>query len=101
VPAAAVDAAVNVKVEVPEPGAEMDALLKAAVTPVGKPEALRVMAELKPPDTAVVMVLVPLAPCASDTDVGDAERVNAGAVTVSETAAVWVTPPPVPVTVTV
>ena len=67
----------------------------------GSPEALNAMAELKPPETAVVMVLVPLAPRATVTDAGEAEIVNAGAVTVSVTAAVCVSEPAVPVTVMV
>lgn len=48
------------------------------------------------------MVEVPLLPGAIETEVGDAEIVKAGvavAVTVRLTCAVWVTPPPVPVTV--
>lgn len=101
VPAAVVDPTVSVRVEDPEPGAAMDVAPNAAVVPVGSPDALSAMAELKPPEMAVAMVLVPLAPWATDTDTGDALIVNAGAVTVSETVAVWVTPPPVPVTVRV
>jgi hypothetical protein len=101
VPARADDAAVNARVDVPEPGAAMDAGLNAAATPLGNPDTLSAMAELKPPNAAVVMVLVPFAPCAIVIDAGDAERLNAGVVTVSETTAVWVTPAPVPVTVMV
>jgi len=77
-------------VDVPEPGAAMDAELNAAVTPVGNPEALSAMAELKLPEIAVVIVLGDLAPCTTDIEVGDAVRVNAGAagaVSVSETVA--------------
>ena len=59
------------------------------------------MAELNPPETAVVMVDLPLLPCAVVTDVGEAEMVNAGAVTVRDTVAVCVIPLPVPVTVIV
>jgi len=101
VPTAAVEAAVSVKVEVPEPGVASEEALNAAVTPVGNPDALRAIAELKPPETAVAMVLVPLIPCATVTDAGDAEMVNAGKVIRSERAEVCVTPPPVPVTVTI
>ena len=100
-PAATVDAAVSVKVDVPEPGAATDAGLNAAVTPEGSPEALRATAELKPPETTVVMAPIDLAPGATETEVGEAERVNAVAVTESETVAVCVKPPPVPVTVIV
>lgn len=87
-PATAVDPAVSVRVEVPEPGAAMDEVLNAAVTPVGSPEALRVMAELKPPEMAVVMVMVPFTAGVMDTDAGDAVRVNAGEPTVRVTDAV-------------
>ena len=89
----------SVRVEDPEPGAAIDPGLKPAVVPDGSPEAVKVIAELKPSKTAVVMVLVPLAPCATETDAGEAAMVNP--VTVSATVAVCVTPPPVPVTVTV
>jgi hypothetical protein len=97
-----VEATARVKVDVPEPGAAMDVELKLAVTPVGAPDAARVMAELKPPDTAVVMVETPLLPCRAETAVGEAVSVKAGlaaAVTVSEIVADSVKPPPVPVTV--
>ena len=56
--------AVSVRVEDPEPGAAIDVGLNAAVAPVGSPDAVSAIAELKPPETVVVMVLVPLAPCA-------------------------------------
>jgi hypothetical protein len=95
-----VDATVNVRVDVPEPGAAIDAGLKMAVVPVGSPDTLSAIAEAKPPETAVVMTLVPLAPCAMDSVGGAAAMVNAGAVTVRDTVAVCVSPPPVPVTVT-
>src|ERR1700677_4940197 len=72
VPAAAVEATVKVSVELPEPGAAMDVGLKAAVTPVGRPEADKAIAELNPPETVVVMVEVPVAPWAMETEVGDA-----------------------------
>ena len=92
---------VSVRVDDPEPGAAIDVELNAAVAPVGSPDAVSAIAELKPPETAVAMVLVPWAPCATDTDAGEAEMVNAGAVTVRDTVAVCVIPPPIPVTVTV
>lgn len=57
-----VEATARVNVDVPEPGAAMDVGLKLAVTPVGAPDAVRAIAELKPPDTAVVMVDTPLVP---------------------------------------
>ena len=91
----------SVRVEDPEPGAAIDAGLNAAVAPDGSPDALRAIAELKPPEIAAWMVLVPLAPCTTETDAGDAAMVNAGAVTVSATVAVCVNVPAAPVTVTV
>jgi hypothetical protein len=104
VPAAVVEATARVSLEVPEPGAAIDVGLKLAVTPEGAPDAVRAIAESKPPETAVVMVELPLAPCATETDVGEAASVKAGTgveVTVSEMVAVWVMLPPVPVTVMV
>jgi hypothetical protein len=91
VPVAVVDATARVKVDDPEPGAAMDVGLKVAVTPVGWPLAVKATAESKPPETAVVIVELPLAPCATETDVGEAESVNAGTgaeVTVREIVAV-------------
>ena len=104
VPVAAVEATVKVNVDVPEPGAAMEEGLNAAVTPVGRPDAVRATAELKPPDTVVVRVDLPVLPCATETDVGEAASVKAGTgaeETVSETVAVCVIPPPVPLTVMV
>ena len=92
---------VSVRVEDPEPGAAIDAGPNEAVAPAGSPDALRPIAELKPPETAVVILLVPLNPRATDNDVGEAAMVNAGAETVRDTVAVRVIPPPIPVTVTV
>jgi hypothetical protein len=100
VPAAVFDPTVNVRVEVPEPGAAIDAGLKAAVVPVGSPDAVRAMAESKFPETAVVMEVTPFAPGETDRGVGAAAMVNAAAVTVRDTVAVCANPPPVPVTVT-
>jgi hypothetical protein len=91
---------VNVTVEAPEPGAFMDAALNAAVAPAGSPDALREMVESKPPDTAVVIVLFPFEPWATETEVGEAVIVKAGTVTVKVTVVLFVSPPPVPVTVT-
>ena len=87
-------------VEDPEPGAPIDVGLNAAVVPEGSPDTLSAIAELKLPAIVVEIILVPLAPCATETEAGEAEIVKlAGPVTVRLTVAVWVAPPPVPVTV--
>ena len=80
VPVVAVLLAVNVSVELPEPGAASDVGLKLAVTPAGSPLAESDTAELKPPETVVEIVLVPLLPAATETLVGDALSVKLGAV---------------------
>src|SRR5262245_14424767 len=70
---AGVDApAVMVMVDEPEPGAAIDAGLKLAVAPVGSPLAESETAELKPPETVVLMVEVPEVPCGIDSEPGDA-----------------------------
>src|SRR5258708_3810462 len=57
---AGVDAdAVRVISEVPDPGAAIDDGLKPAVAPEGRPVAVSTTEELKPPETAVVMVELP------------------------------------------
>ncbi len=104
VPVLALLLAVNVTVDVPEPGAAIDVGLKLTVTPDGWPDADKATAELKPPETVVVIFDVPLLPSATETELGEAEMVKLGvgaAVTVSLTVDVCVTPPPVPVTVIV
>ena len=104
VPVVAVPLAVRVSVELPLPGAAIDAGLKLAVTPEGKPEAERETAALKPPLTVVDTVLVPELPWTTDTLEGEALTAKSGVaaeVTVSVMAAVCDTPPPVAVTVTV
>lgn len=86
-----VDATARVRVDDPEPGAAIDAGLKVAVTPVGWPVAVNAIALLKPPETVVVSVELPLPPCTTETAVGEAASVNAGTgaeVTVSVIVAV-------------
>src|SRR4051812_28344467 len=78
VPTVAVGETVKVSVELPAPGAAIEAGLKEAVTPAGRPEAESEMALLKPPETAVVIVEVPVPPCATETEVGEAEIVKSG-----------------------
>ena len=62
VPVVAVLLADKVTVELPLPGAAMEAGLKLAVTPAGKPEADKETAELKPPLTVVEIVELPELP---------------------------------------
>ena len=64
VPTVALADAVNVRVDVALPfaGGVTGFVENAAVTPEGRPYALKVVAELKPPVLVTVMVLVPLVP---------------------------------------
>jgi len=61
-PVVAVLLAVKVRVELPLPGAAMEAGAKLAVTPAGNPEADNETAELKPPLTVVETVELPELP---------------------------------------
>ena len=80
VPTAADAEAVNVKVEVALPlaGGVTGFVEKAAVTPVGKPVALSVVAELKLFWLVMVTVLVPVPPCVTATEDGEAPMVKFG-----------------------
>jgi len=105
-PTVAEEEAVKVRVEVAVPfAAGVTGLVeKVAVTPLGRPLALSVVAESKPPVLVTVIVLVPLDPCVTVTDVGDALTLKFGEdaeFTVSETVVVAVKLPDVPVIVTV
>jgi len=71
VPAVVVEATVKVAVEVPLP--VIDVGLNATVTPVGWPLAVSVTAESNPSVTEEVMVDVPLLPCTTEREVGEAE----------------------------
>ena len=64
VPTVALADAVSVRVDVALPfaGGVTGFVENAAVTPEGRPDALNVVAELKPPVLVTVMVLVPLVP---------------------------------------
>lgn len=92
---------VTVMVELPEPGAAMELGLKLTVRPLPPPEDDKLIAELKLPETAVVIVEVPDLPLAMLKDAGDALIVKLGAapVTVSTTVVVSTVLPEVPVTV--
>jgi hypothetical protein len=78
VPVVAVLLAESVRVELPLPGAAIEAGLKLAVTPAGNPEADNATAELKPPLTVVEIVELPDVPCVTETLAGEALRVKSG-----------------------
>ena len=84
----AVDAAVKVSVAVVLPPAAGVTGLgeNAAVTPLGRPETLRLVAELNPFRLPTVTVLVPLAPWITVSEVGEAPSEKSGAGAVVETA---------------
>ena len=75
VPVDAVLATVMVYVEVPEPGAAIEAGLKLPVTPDGRPEAVKATAASNPPETAVVTTTCPLLLSSMVTEVGETEMV--------------------------
>lgn len=81
-PVAAVPEAVSVRVDVAVPfdGGVTGLVEKAAVTPLGKPEALSVVAELKPFKLVTVIVLVPFEPCVMVSEEGDALTEKSGVV---------------------
>ena len=93
VPTVAEADAVNVRVELALPlaGGVTGFGENAAVTPEGKPVALRLVAELKPFKLVMVVVLVPVPPCVTVTEVGESAMEKSGAaaaVMVSEMVAV-------------
>ena len=106
VPTVAVEEAVSVSTEVALPfaGGVTGLVENDAVTPLGKPDALNVVAELNPPVLVMVIVLVPLAPWLTVTEVGEAAIVKFGVVvefTVNASVVVAVRLPELPVIVTV
>jgi len=60
-------------IDEPDPGALIEDGLKLAVAPVGRPDAVSLIAELNPLKTVVLIVLVTEDPGATDTDDGEAE----------------------------
>jgi hypothetical protein len=75
--------------------------LNEAVTPAGKPDAVRPTLPVKPFNAATDTVLVPLLPCVIVTLPGAVDREKFGAAfTVRATVAVWLRLPDVPVIVT-
>ena len=79
-PVVAVEEAVSVSVDVALPfaGGVTGLVENAAVTPLGKPEALSVVAELKPFRLVMVMVLVPFEPCVMVMELGEAAIEKSG-----------------------
>ena len=76
--------------------------LKAAVTPVGKPDAEKLTLPLKPLAGVIVIVLVVVLPCTTVALLGFGDKAKVGAgVTVRAIVVVCVRLPEVPVTVTV
>src|SRR3984885_15898823 len=105
-PMVAVDEAVSVRVEVALPfaGGVTEVGENTAVTPVGRPEAVSAVAELKLFWLVMVIVLVPLLPCFTVSEVGEAPIVKFGvavALTVIDSVVVATRLPDVPVIVTV
>jgi hypothetical protein len=87
VPVVAEDEAVRVRVDVPLPlaGGVTEPGEKEAVTPLGSPLAERETAEVKPFRLPTEMVLVPLPPWATVTELGEADTEKSGvAVVVQE-----------------
>ena len=106
VPVVAVAEAVSVRVEVALPfaGGVTGFVENAAVTPLGRPVALSVVAELKLSWLVMVIVLVPLLPWVTVSEAGEALMVKFGvavAFTVRASVVVAVRLPEVPVMVTV
>jgi hypothetical protein len=78
VPAEVVEATLKVAVELPDPGAAIEDGLKLTVTPLGAPDAVSVTTESNPFDTVLVIVDAPLLPAATESEVGEAERLKDG-----------------------
>lgn len=91
----------TVMVEVPEPGAEIEVGLKLTATLLPWPEADSEIAELNPPEMAVVILEIPELPRTTVMEAGEAVMVKFGVVpvTVSDTVVVSIVVPEVPVTV--
>lgn len=101
VPAAVAAVVLTVRVELPEPPAT-DAGAKLALAPAGSPLALRLTVPVKPPLGVIVVVYVVALPACTVCDAGVAPMAKSpttGALTTSETDAVCVRTPSVPVIV--
>ena len=66
------------KVAAEEPVPVMEDGLKPTVTPLGIPDAESVTAESNPFETVLVIVDAPLLPAATESEVGEAERLKDG-----------------------
>ena len=100
-PPATVAATVPVSTLDPAPGAAMVAGENWAVTPVGKPDIVRLTAELKVVPRMVVTVIVPLPPAGTSSVLGAKLRDSGGKglLTVRLSGALWEVLPAVPVMV--
>ncbi len=78
VPVVAVLAAEKVRVELPLPGAAIEAGLKLALTPESRPEADKDTVELNPPLSVVETVVLPELPWVTDRLAGEALIAKSG-----------------------
>ena len=94
------EAAASVNVLAPVPGAAMLGGAKLAVTPLGNPLTDNATCDWNPFNTAVDSLIVVEPPCATVALVALGVSVKlGGGTTVKLTGCVWVTPPPIAVTV--
>lgn len=75
--------------------------IDAAVTPLGKPETVIEVAEANAPAGVTVSTICPLPACGKLSAAGAMENENPGTVTERASGAVWISPPPVAVTLSV
>lgn len=91
-PVTVLEATANVMTLLPLPGAAMLMGLKLTVTPFGWPVALKPIAELNPPEMTLVIVDVPLLPCMTETEAGEAEISKSGVDEVATRALIRLVP---------
>lgn len=72
------DATATFNTDEPDPGAAIEVGLKLTVTPAGWPVADKAIAELKPSKAEVEIVDVPLLPCTTDNEPGEADSEKVG-----------------------
>ena len=84
------EATVRVRSEVPAPVTGL--VPKFAATPAGRPDAEKETAESKPFTALTLMVELPLFPCATEREVGEAEREKFGAVDAPTNAVIRLAP---------